>query len=642
MRQFGRLAAAVAVAVLGLTGVVVTATPAAAASAPSAYPWEVHTTADVGTTADNSLGAVSCVPGGYCTAVGHTNAGKVDQTLAELWNGTGWTIVPSQNMSPTRDNDLYGDSCVTATFCVAVGAGGVGPATQTLAELWNGTGWTIVPSPDTNTVQPQSLYGVSCTSVTFCVAVGSSQSVAGPTDTLAELWNGTVWSIVPSPDKGTGGFSELNGVSCLSTTWCTAVGDYFNGTVSQTLAEAWNGTTWSVVSSSSPSTTVTSVFTSVSCLSPAGCTAVGYSAANSGYQNLAQEWNGTSWAPLSIPETGPDDDDLLEAVSCGSPTSCTAVGSSSPDGSAYANLVEQWDNGIWSIISTPPPSSATNDGELLGVSCTGVWACTTVGDTPDDTPIQTESLAVEPGYWEAASDGGIFSFGSSVFYGSMGGSPLAAPIVGFAPTPDRRGYWEVASDGGIFAFGDATFYGSMGGKSLNEPIVAITSTPDGRGYWEVASDGGIFAFGDATFYGSMGGKSLNEPIVAITSTPDGRGYWEVASDGGIFAFGDATFYGSMGGKSLNEPIVAITSTPDGRGYWEVASDGGIFAFGDATFYGSMGGKSLNEPIVAITSTPDGRGYWEVASDGGIFAFGDAQFYGSMGGSPLARPIVQMG
>ena len=79
------------------------------------------------------------------------------------------------------------------------------------------------------------------------------------------------------------------------------------------------------------------------------------------------------------------------------------------------------------------------------------------------------------------------------------------------------GYWEVASDGGIFAFGDAAFAGSMGGRPLNAPIVAFAATPDGKGYWEVASDGGIFAFGDAAFAGSMGGQHLNAPIVAFAA-----------------------------------------------------------------------------------------------------------------------------
>jgi hypothetical protein len=86
--------------------------------------------------------------------------------------------------------------------------------------------------------------------------------------------------------------------------------------------------------------------------------------------------------------------------------------------------------------------------------------------------------------------------------------------------PSGKGYYEVASDGGIFAFGDAAFYGSMGGKPLNKPVVGIATTPDGLGYYEVASDGGIFAFGDAAFYGSMGGKPLNKPVVGIATTPD--------------------------------------------------------------------------------------------------------------------------
>ncbi len=54
------------------------------------------------------------------------------------------------------------------------------------------------------------------------------------------------------------------------------------------------------------------------------------------------------------------------------------------------------------------------------------------------------------------------------------GQVLNKPIVGMAAVPGGGGYWEVASDGGIFAFGDAKFYGSMGGQPLNQPIVAIT------------------------------------------------------------------------------------------------------------------------------------------------------------------------
>ncbi len=42
-----------------------------------------------------------------------------------------------------------------------------------------------------------------------------------------------------------------------------------------------------------------------------------------------------------------------------------------------------------------------------------------------------------------------------------------------ASTPDGRGYWEVASDGGVFSFGDAPFVGSLGGTVLNKPMVGM-------------------------------------------------------------------------------------------------------------------------------------------------------------------------
>ena len=233
------------------------------------------------------------------------------------------------------------------------------------------------------------------------------------------------------------------------------------------------------------------------------------------------------------------------------------------------------------------------------------------------------------GYWNVASDGGLFAFGNAGFYGSMGGHPLNRPVVGMAATPNGKGYWEVASDGGLFAFGDAGFYGSTGSLHLNQPVVGMAATPDGRGYWLVAADGGLFAFGDAGFYGSMGGHPLNRPVVGMAATPGGGGYWLVASDGGLFAFGNARFYGSMGGHPLNRPVVGMAPNPSGGGYWEVASDGGIFSFGTAPFYGSTGSIVLNQPVVGMASTQNGGGYWFVAADGGMFAYGNAGFYGSM-------------
>jgi sugar lactone lactonase YvrE len=280
----------------------------------------------------------------------------------------------------------------------------------------------------------------------------------------------------------------------------------------------------------------------------------------------------------------------------------------------------------YTLTAVAPPGGGT----------VNVTATTFAGTSATSTADQYTYTST--GYRLVASDGGIFSFGTAPFHGSMGGKPLNAPVVGMASDLATGGYWMVATDGGIFSF-TAPFFGSMGGKPLNAPIVAMAALPTGKGYWLVAADGGVFSFGTATFKGSMGGKPLNKPIVGMAAQPTGGGYWMVASDGGIFSFGTATFHGSMGGKPLNQPIVAMTPAPTGGGYWLVASDGGIFSF-TVPFLGSMGGKPLNKPIVGMTTPATGSGYWMVASDGGIFSF-TVPFFGSMGGKPLNKPIVGM-
>jgi hypothetical protein len=250
------------------------------------------------------------------------------------------------------------------------------------------------------------------------------------------------------------------------------------------------------------------------------------------------------------------------------------------------------------------------------------------------------SASAVPAYWAVASDGGVFAFGGLPFYGSMGGRPLDAPMVGIAPTgglagADGKGYWTVASDGGIFTFGSAPFSGSMGGTKLNRPMVGMAADPATGGYWTVASDGGIFAF-NAPFFGSMGGTRLQAPVVAMAATPDGRGYWLFASDGGVFAFGDAQFHGSLGGLHLAEPVVGAAS-PDVGGYWMMASDGGLFAFGDAGYFGSLGGHALSRPMASVAAADPG-GYWMTDTNGAVTAFGDAGYFGSAP-QHITRPVV---
>ena len=158
------------------------------------------------------------------------------------------------------------------------------------------------------------------------------------------------------------------------------------------------------------------------------------------------------------------------------------------------------------------------------------------------------------------------------------------------------GYWLAAADGGVFSYGEVGFHGSAGGIRLNRPVVGMESSASGRGYWLVASDGGVFSYGDAAFHGSTGSLRLNRPVVGMAATSTGMGYWLVASDGGVFAYGDAAFHGSTGDIRLNADVVAMVPTPTDGGYWLIAADGGVFAYGDARFEGSRGGQSQSTVV----------------------------------------------
>ncbi|HUE07443.1 MAG TPA: hypothetical protein VMP41_08445 [Acidimicrobiales bacterium] len=271
---------------------------------------------------------------------------------------------------------------------------------------------------------------------------------------------------------------------------------------------------------------------------------------------------------------------------------------------------------------------------------------------PVTTPaavVTTPTTTPQHGYWLVGSDGGIFSFGAALFYGSMGGIPLQRPVVGIAPTADRGGYWLDASDGGVFSFGDTQFYGSIPGlglhpagsglpHSLNGPIVGMVPTHDQGGYLMVASDGGVFAFGDARFAGSCPGiGGCAGAAVAVMPDASGNGYWLITSTGNVYAFGDAFNFGAPGRGTVTSAV----ATPDGKGYWILLSDGEVFPYGDAANLGSPSLANFNnaDPATAIFATSDGGGYWVASALGAVFNSGDAPNDGGMSGTHLNGPVI---
>ena len=259
--------------------------------------------------------------------------------------------------------------------------------------------------------------------------------------------------------------------------------------------------------------------------------------------------------------------------------------------------------------------------------------------TPANSPACPVPHSPAPGYWQVASDGGIFSFGGAQFYGSTGSIRLNKPVVGMAATGNGGGYWLVASDGGVFSYGNAQFYGSTGSIRLNKPIIGLIPTVDDGGYWLIASDGGVFAYGDAKFYGSMGAGNLSSPVTAAARAFLGGGYWMVDANGQVFSYGDALYEGQPAEAPGGYRITGMAATGSSSGYWLASANGNVADFGNAASYGSMVGTPLAAPIVGMATNANADGYWLQGSDGGIFTFGHATFYGSMGGRHLNAPMV---
>jgi hypothetical protein len=363
-------------------GAVLTGLALLGASVPAsaqALTWSVVSSPNPGTSS-NFLYGVSCASAGTCTAVGF----KGSATLVESWNGTSWSVVPSP--SPGSGDVFGGVSCASAAACTA--AGGYYNSSDvptTLVESWNGTSWSVVPSPNPGS-GGSTLSGVSCVSAAACTAVGTKTSgVNFVPRTLIESWNGTSWSAVPSPNRGSDG-DPLSGVSCVSAAACTAVGPQTSGVgcVRRTLIESWNGTSWSVVPSPSPGSG--DDLGGVSCVSAAACTAVGYYSIGSGHKTLIESWDGTSWSVVPSPNVAPND--YLDGVSCASTAACTAVGYYFAKNGDRKTLIESWNGTSWSVV--PSPNLLHND-HLYGVSCASAAGCTAVGYYYDPSRTLIES-----------------------------------------------------------------------------------------------------------------------------------------------------------------------------------------------------------------------------------------------------------
>ena len=360
----GLRTASIAVAVLAaplLSG------PGALAADPS---WSVVSSPNPSTEA--GLSGVSCTSSSFCIGVGVYENASAERTFAERWNGSSMSLVTAAPAAGYSETELNGISCVSTSFCVAVGRYYKAGADHMILDKWNGTALVSMPVPHIfGPGATVDLYGVSCKGTTFCMAVG--YYTEEPTYPFSLEWNGSAWSqqTVPAPSSTTD--MQLSGVSCTSASFCMAVG--FNG--GDELIVRWNGSTWSIVNDTSSNLSPAAV----RCRSTTFCMAVGTSySGGPNVNSLAEEWNGSTWSVLTSPNVS-GQSTWLQSVSCTGSAFCMASGYSADTLlDTDSTLSELWNGTTWSIVSTVNPTSPYD--LLPGVSCAasgGADFCLAVG-----------------------------------------------------------------------------------------------------------------------------------------------------------------------------------------------------------------------------------------------------------------------
>jgi len=359
------------------------ASPAAAVCTGS---WNIVPSPNVGEPGgdfDNQLSSLAVVSANDIWAVGNWGTYAAQRsTLAIHWNGTAWSKVNTPN-GTNEVNWLIGADAVSANDVWAVGYSATNPPEQstskTLIEHWNGTAWSVVPSPNPNVPLPggppisNQLFGVDAVSANDVWAVGlSSNFTTGRT--FIVHWNGTSWTTIPSPSPGEYGW--LRSVSAVSATDVWAAGTYRNNGNQVTLTLRWNGTKWNVVPSANDGPFTQELF-KIRAISANDVWAVGYHNAVFGFSQAFQtsifHWNGSAWSVVPSPDQN-QLNNYLWSVAGASATDAWAVGFYDT-GTQLKTMTQHWDGAAWTI--QPSPNGSTYIDELTDVavvSPSDVWA----------------------------------------------------------------------------------------------------------------------------------------------------------------------------------------------------------------------------------------------------------------------------
>jgi hypothetical protein len=232
-------------------------------------------------------------------AVGQVGSG----TLIERWNGSSWTVVPSPNPPGTSSAVFRAVKTLAGNNAWAVGHAQLSSGTfphQTLITRWDGTRWGVVPSPSPDPIQNLLLAvdGVAANDVWAIGGIGHDGYEGLPVAGLVLRWNGTSWTRAAIPDAdATFSTIELRDVVAVASNDVWVVGRAFHRQLFRTVPYVlhWNGQSWQHGTIPNPPD---GRFDSVTALSPTKVYAFGNQPSG---QTLVARWNGSTWSRETTP-----------------------------------------------------------------------------------------------------------------------------------------------------------------------------------------------------------------------------------------------------------------------------------------------------------------------------------------------------
>ena len=257
----------------------------------------------------------------------------------------------------------------------------------------------VMPPASAHIAPSSGLFATACTGAGNCVAGGDYQVGTKPVEPVVATQSHGRWSrgirLILPPDAAQQPYSQVNGVACVSTGNCVAVGDYEygrSGSLQAFIATESHGR-WArayaprlPANSSAPGS---AQLGAVACTQSGFCEAVGSyldSAGNEQVMALTKPVGG-GWhqaTEIASPfSAAANPDAFMTGIACTGTGSCVAVGSYSVSATRYAAMGAIESRGTWrraTGIAAPHNAISSTFTAISSISCLTTGVCLGVGE----------------------------------------------------------------------------------------------------------------------------------------------------------------------------------------------------------------------------------------------------------------------